>query len=326
LDAGDLFFDKTTVSGISGEKAILRAKTLVDGFNIIGCDAVNIGSKDFAKGLEFLKKLETMASFPFISANIVDESTGELPFKEYEIVEKEGFRYGILGLTGNLSNITRGSLSTLDFIQRGKEVLNKLEKQTDLQVVLFNGTLDQANIVKDSLTTAEFLFVSGDTRNPSRSGGKAETGIVMKKLGKQGKSLGIVTVDVKDIHKPLRDLTNLTNRQKFLSRQLKRYNKKAPNKRLEEIYSDDERMLDRIKTMKTELENIDVELADKGNTVHFDFVPMNKNVGNDLVMLALVNETLALCDTLGSNKSSSKQVIKSNKISRSSGAQKRTDR
>lgn len=317
MDAGDLFFAKTTVTGIAGEKAILQAKTIVDGFNIIGCDAINIGAKDFAQGLDFLQELETMSSFPFLSANIVEESTSELVFKEYEIVEREGFRFGIVGLVGSLSNITRGSLTTLNFIQRGKEVLEDLEENSDYQIVLFNGTVEQANTIKDSLTKAEFIFISGDTRNPTRSSGKVESGTLMKKLGKQGKSLGVVTIDIKKVGEPLRDLTSLSNRKKFLTRQLNRYNKKDPKKTLEEIYAKDERMLDRISTMKTELENITEELLVEGNTVRFDFVPMSKNIGDNMLLLSMVNETLAQCDALGPDNTSSNQRNSTKKSGRS---------
>ena len=62
LDAGDLFFDKENPSILSEKQSKLRAKTLVSGFNIIGCDALNIGSKDFAGGLDFLLEMKEIAN------------------------------------------------------------------------------------------------------------------------------------------------------------------------------------------------------------------------------------------------------------------------
>jgi hypothetical protein len=135
----------------------------------------------------------------------------------------------------------------------------------------------------------------------------------MKQLGKQGKSLGVVSIDVVDIDLPLRDLSNVQNRLKFLNKQLKRYSKKDITKTLEEIYADDERMLDRIATIQNELETLNVELVKEGNSIRFEFVPMNKNIGEDLMILAMVNETLSKCDALGPDKTPSKQKIPSSR-------------
>ncbi len=286
---------------------------MVDGYNILGCDVMNVGAKDFAKGIDFLRELEQTASFPFISANIVNEKNGELPFAPYKILEKNGFRFGVVGLTAELSPITRGNLRADPFIERGKAVLSELDAITDFQIVLFNGSSDKANIAREALTSADLLFVSGDTRNPARGGSAISTGTVMKQLGKQGKSLGVVSIDVVDIDLPLRDLSNVQNRLKFLNKQLKRYSKKDITKTLEEIYADDERMLDRITTIQNELETLNVELVKEGNSIRFEFVPMNKNIGEDLMILAMVNETLSKCDALGPDKTPSKQKIPSSR-------------
>jgi hypothetical protein len=50
-----------------------------------------------------------------------------------------------------------------------------------------------------------------------------------------------------------------------------------------------------------------LELTSEGNSIQFDFVPMNKKVGEDLMLLSIVNETLSNCDALGPNKTPSKQ-------------------
>jgi hypothetical protein len=225
----------------------------------------------------------------------------------------------VVGLTAELSPITRGNLRAEPFIERGKAVLSELNAITDFQIVLFNGSSDKANIAREALTSADLLFVSGDTRNPARGGSAISTGTVMKQLGKQGKSLGVVSIDVVDIDLPLRDLSNVQNRLKFLDKQLKRYSKKDITKTLEEIYADDKRMLDRIATIQNELETLNVELVKEGNSIRFEFVPMNKNIGEDLMIFAMVNETLSKCDALGPDKTPSKQKkpsSRSNKPSR----------
>ena len=46
------------------------AEIIRDAYNVIGCNAFNVGEKDFAAGLDFLLNLEKASNFPFISSNI----------------------------------------------------------------------------------------------------------------------------------------------------------------------------------------------------------------------------------------------------------------
>ena len=87
VDAGDLFFPRGALAGagLQGtelEKASIRARTMVQGFNLIGTDAINIGHLDLAAGLPFLKSLADQAEFPLLSATLADNE-GELIFKPY---------------------------------------------------------------------------------------------------------------------------------------------------------------------------------------------------------------------------------------------------
>ena len=145
LDAGDLFFDKENPSILSEKQSKLRAKTLVSGFNIIGCDALNIGSKDFAGGLDFLLKMKEIANFPFISANILDKN-GSLVFDQFVILKKESFNFGITGVTSSLpDNIDEVKLADIE--ESVNTVLTKLSSETDFQISLIIGMLDHAQSI-----------------------------------------------------------------------------------------------------------------------------------------------------------------------------------
>ena len=61
---------------------------ILDGYEKIGCDAINVGHYELAAGLPFLKEMDTECDIPFISANLRDTGTGELLFDPYVEVRR----------------------------------------------------------------------------------------------------------------------------------------------------------------------------------------------------------------------------------------------
>lgn len=111
-------------------------------YNAIGCDAFNIGERDLALGVEFLKELENTSSFPFISANLTDAS-GKPIFRRYVIKRVGDLRIGILGLIGDTADIlkavkksTGGTLMPQDPFKAAEAVVRELEGKTDMIIAL----------------------------------------------------------------------------------------------------------------------------------------------------------------------------------------------
>jgi 2',3'-cyclic-nucleotide 2'-phosphodiesterase (5'-nucleotidase family) len=67
--------------------------------NRVGYDAMAVGNHEFDFGRERLARSRAEAQFPFLSANIRDEKTGETAFAPYVVKTVAGLRIGILGLT-----------------------------------------------------------------------------------------------------------------------------------------------------------------------------------------------------------------------------------
>ena len=294
LDAGDIFFSSDIVTGIKKDQSILRAQTLVDGYNIIGCEVLNIGARDFAEGRDFLRELEQTASFPFISANIIDKNSEEHLFDSYKIISKSNLQIGVLGLATRLPEHV-DDLALLDPIEQGRKVLAELEKKSDYQIVLFNGTFKEAEAAKDSLLSADFIFLSGDTRLPSRKSKEKSTGPIIYRLGRQARSLGVINLEIDDTNLALVNISSLKSRESFITRQLDRMKKKDPSKKIEEIYKDNVRVLERIHKIKDELKTVKQQIDQAPNTVEFNFVSMSKKIENDTQLLTIVNETLDEC-------------------------------
>lgn len=92
MDQGD-FFSGTPVGSTTAGKAVIAM------MNRVGYDVMAMGNHDFDKGLTELRARAAEAHFPFLAANIVDESGEVADFlKPYVIKEIAGIRVGILGL------------------------------------------------------------------------------------------------------------------------------------------------------------------------------------------------------------------------------------
>ena len=298
LDAGNLFFSKNEPDNLDLAQSKLRAYTLIEGYNNIGCEAMNIGSKDLAAGVEFLLSLKNKAKFPFISSNLVDENDSLL-FNSHVIVESGGFSFGVTGVT-TLKKTTK-NIKIKDVISSVNTILNKIDKSTDFNIVLFNGSYKEAMAYRSKFVNADYMFLSGDYQNPIGKQQNHKDGPRIYRLGQQGKSLGIVNLNIYDSNISLVDITELKRRQSFFKIQLNRLNEKDLSKTLEQLYSNDKAQLGRIRRIKEAQSQNNIQLIGVKNTSHFDFPPMNKDVKDDSKMLKLVSSTLDACKSLAEN-------------------------
>jgi len=127
VDSGDMF-QGTLESNLFEGAAVVR------GYNRIGYAAAAVGNHEFDFGplgedvvarkpgddpLGALKRNTQLAMFPFLSANMVEKSTGQTPdwAKPYTIVTRGGAKIGIIGLsTPDTPNVTMSAnVTTLSF-------------------------------------------------------------------------------------------------------------------------------------------------------------------------------------------------------------------
>ena len=91
LDAGDFFFSTTNLNQNNLESEEFRASAILEGYDRIGCDAINIGKYELLNGLSFLKEMSKKTEIPFLSANLRDSRTNELLFQPYKIIKRAFF-------------------------------------------------------------------------------------------------------------------------------------------------------------------------------------------------------------------------------------------
>ncbi|GMR10848.1 MAG: bifunctional UDP-sugar hydrolase/5'-nucleotidase [Anaerolineae bacterium] len=80
---------------------VWEGESMTDVMNNMGYDAAAIGNHDFDFGLEALRERADQAEFPFLSANIRESASGEVPdfAVPYFVTEVNGIKVGVIGLT-----------------------------------------------------------------------------------------------------------------------------------------------------------------------------------------------------------------------------------
>ncbi len=125
-----------------------QGKTTVAAMNIAGYDALAPGNHDFDQGQDILKGLAGQAKFPFLAANLIEESTGKLPAwaKPYIVKTVGGIRFGIIGTTYPDSVIIKASsIKGLKFqrdVDAVKQILPEVKSQSDLVIVVAHQGID----------------------------------------------------------------------------------------------------------------------------------------------------------------------------------------
>ena len=103
MDSGNALF-KSTALPKNDDQQLIKAEGLIDIYEQMAFDAVNIGPKDLAGGISFLK--DSVRS-PWISANFYD-SSGLPVFRQYIIKEIESLKVAVVGVTTRPRKLAKG--------------------------------------------------------------------------------------------------------------------------------------------------------------------------------------------------------------------------
>lgn len=81
------------------ESDLQNAKPDIEGMNMIGYEAMALGNHEFDYPMQVLDMQEKWAEFPFLSANVYNLKTNQLLVKPYTILNKQGLKIAVVGLT-----------------------------------------------------------------------------------------------------------------------------------------------------------------------------------------------------------------------------------
>ena len=205
LDAGDLFSTKA-INDSNRNSEAYRAEAILEGFQKIGCDAINIGHYEILNGLSFLKSITQKTGLPFISSNLKDSSTDELLFDPYKILHRGELKIGVVGST-NLLPDTCKSISSDDFIESCNKYANQIADEVDVIVALVNASRSDQSGLVNQMPNVDFIITSGSTNMSRSNSPQKKDGPYIYSCGKQGKYLLSLSVDIKDNNAPFVDVS-----------------------------------------------------------------------------------------------------------------------
>jgi 2',3'-cyclic-nucleotide 2'-phosphodiesterase/3'-nucleotidase len=179
VDAGDIFGADLSFTATEAELAF-------DAMNVVGLDAITVGETDFVFGLTFLQGVASRATFPIVSANIVDPATGQGIFGPPYIVKtlKGGLRVAITGVLDDAirfpAYIDVSRFKVLPAIETMRKLVPEMKSKADFLIVLSHMGMDRSFQLAREVPDFDLVVV-----------GHAKP--VIKKLEKQGKSIMLAT-------------------------------------------------------------------------------------------------------------------------------------
>ena len=313
LDAGDIFFSTSKLNDKNIKSEIHRAKSIINGYEDIGCNAINVGHYEVLNGLNFLNSITNETEIPFISANLRYAKSKDLIFQPYMLFKKDGLKIGVVGVTSKLPD-TSETIVADDYIDAGNKYIDPLSKDVDIIVLLVNCTRSEQASLNKNFPNADFIITSGSTNMTRSNNSQASEGPLVFSCGKQGKYLITAELALKDKNEMFVDITAEEKKINQIRKRFERLQKKDPNKSLEELYADQSNVLKLIDGYRKD-EADSKKLIEKAvNKLKYNTLALNRKVGDDTKMLKFVNSAVATCEILNPQEKN-KKISKGEKSS-----------
>ena len=193
LDAGALLFKRPTINPLQEEQEKMTAAAIVEGYNLIGYNAVCVGSQDLIAGLPYLQALSKKAKFAWLSANLVKKKTNKPIFKRSISLKAGRVRIGVIGLTGPAILSVADDAIVQPWDQVLPPLLAKVTKRDDLIILLSNLPAADNQRIAETFSSIHLIVQSGATAGVISPEPVNNTVIVSS--APQGKQLGIMKIN-----------------------------------------------------------------------------------------------------------------------------------
>jgi 2',3'-cyclic-nucleotide 2'-phosphodiesterase (5'-nucleotidase family) len=289
LDAGDLFFTTPDLHDSNRVSEKYRASVILMGYEQIGCDAINVE--------QFLLETAGTTQIPFISANLINTQTNQLLFNPYIIIEREGLKIAVIGLT-NLLPKTIKNIRADDYITAGKSMIKKVKDKVDIIVMLVNANRTDQKTLTTEFKEANLIFTSGSTSLTRPMMNQPEKGPYLFSTGRESRYLNVTDISLKNKTDPIFNISFLEASQQYNQRKLDRLQDTFPDQTLEDAYKGQENILSLIEKSRTTIIQADVQLKEAVNTLIFKNVALDSKIIDDQEVLEFVSTSLATCNQL----------------------------
>ena len=201
LDAGDLM----TGTPISDRRYLgAEGGALMAMMNLCGYEGTIPGNHDFDISYSNALKLFSIAKFPVISSNLVDEASGEpITHTEYEIYNKGGLKIGAFALMSDdfynlVSHKSTVGIKLLPTVETANRMAKLLAPQVDLVVAITHEGADEDSVL--AMRTSGIDVIVGGHSHTRLTEPKFVNGVVIVQAGAYCENLGVLDLTV-DHHK-----------------------------------------------------------------------------------------------------------------------------
>jgi len=199
LDGGNTLFGNRLAQETQG-------RVIVEAMNLLGYDAMVLGSEDFHLGLNVLRQRMEEAEFSILSANVVYSGTGQLFATPYVIKEIGDHKAAIIGLTNQEAASAAGTVPAgtarcgdvvvLNPLEALKDYMGEVSEEADVIIVLSHlGT--QVDLQMAGEVQGIDLIVGGQSRDVLDPPLWIEpSGTVIAQAGYQSQRIGVVRLEI----------------------------------------------------------------------------------------------------------------------------------
>jgi 2',3'-cyclic-nucleotide 2'-phosphodiesterase (5'-nucleotidase family) len=227
----------------------------------------------------------------------MNTQTNQLLFNPYIIIEREGLKIGVIGLT-NLLPKTIKNIRANDYITAGKSMIKKVKDKVDIIVMLVNANrTDQKTLTKE-FKEANLIFTSGSTALTRPMMNQPEKGPYLFSTGRESRYLNVTDIILKNKTDPIINISFLEASQQYNQRKLNRLQDTFPDQTLVDAYKGQENILNLIEKSRTTIIQADAQLKEAVNTLIFKNVALDSKIIDDQEVLEFVNKSLATCNQL----------------------------
>ena len=194
-DPSVLLLDSGAVFGDQKDTAELQLQAM----ELMGYDALNLGSPEFNFGKEFLEHTRSQISFPYVASNLLYGGS-RLPWtREYIIKEVGGIKVAILGISDpdRLAKLPDQEQAKGLGVIPPEAALNRLlpevRGKADLVILLSQFDIEKTLALAKAVKGVDVMISSGND-NPYFAPEPGNENTVLLQTGSLGKTMGLIKI------------------------------------------------------------------------------------------------------------------------------------
>jgi 2',3'-cyclic-nucleotide 2'-phosphodiesterase (5'-nucleotidase family) len=179
-----------------------KGMPMVEIFNVMKYDAVNVGEGEIAFGSDNLYQLQQYAQFPLISCNLIENGTGAPPsyIKKYTVINRGPFNIAITGISSPDEQFHDSNLTSVNPFKILPEVIQELSSyEIDVFILLSRLGLERDRALSRVFPRFNVIIGGKDKKQLDQPIVEGQTFICQ--AGEKGKYIGSISIDMHSILK-----------------------------------------------------------------------------------------------------------------------------